>query len=114
MGNLFLGVLLGAAIGYGISRIRVKNNQNEEFEICHFEIVKFSDIISLSKIISSNISVGSNEILVLLKRDNEFILTYYNENKKQVYSGKSFKIYSNEMDESLRLAFGDKDMIIIE
>jgi len=115
MEKIIIGTVVGGLAVYGFFYL-LRNNKNEleNIETKKYDILKFSDVISLSKELTKETGIPVNQDLVLLKINGDYIITFYDNTKSEIVEGKAIKLQCNVIDESLRLAFGDKDMLIIE
>lgn len=111
-------IIIGAAVGglavYGFFYMLNNNKKTESIEIKKYDILKFSDVVLMAKELTKETGIPENQNLVLLKVNKDYIITFYDNAKSEIVEGKTLQLQCNTIDESLRLAFGDKDMIIIE
>lgn len=115
MEKVLIGAVAGGLAIYGLYYFMTQNKNNGEFlKTEKFDVLKFSDVIKLSKELTKDTGIPQNQKLVLLKIEKDYIITFYDEAKSEIVEGKSIKLECNDIDESLRLTFGDKEMLIIE
>lgn len=117
MEKIIIGAVVGGLAVYGFFYLlRNNNNKNEleNIETKKYDILKFSDVVLMAKELTKETGIPENQNLVLLKVNKDYIITFYNNTKSEIVEGKMLQLQCNTIDESLRLAFGNKDMIIIE
>lgn len=117
MDKVLIGVVAGglAALGaYLILSSRKSGDKNNEMKDVNYQILKFSDVVAESKNLIEDQEIPANQKLVLLKNDENYILAFFDTLKNEVVEKKSIVITCTGIDETLKLAFGDKEMLILE
>ncbi len=117
-------IVIGAAVigglaVYGFYYLLTQKKDNSEgksefIKTEKYDILKFSDVMVLSKSLVKDNRILENQKLVIVKVNKDYIITFYDETSSKIIDEKTIKIQCNSIDESLRLAFGDKGMLVIE
>lgn len=119
MEKILIGALAGGVIIYGAYYLLKKNNSSKSnfknyFDTLEYDVLRFSDVLEQSKRMTKDYGISENRKLVLLKVDNDYIITFYDQVTNEIIESKTILLKCKEIDESLRLAFDDKTMIVIE
>ena len=109
MEKMIIGALAGGLAIYGLYYLLTHK------KVKKFDTLKFSDVMELSKDLIKDTGISQNQNLVLLKVDGKgHMITFYDKVKSEIIQETTIILECNNIDESLRLAYGDKDMIVIE
>lgn len=121
--GLIIGIVLGVS-AVAIGAYLYKNlNAKSNFEVREYKFLKFSDVIELSRNFFNKYNISKNEILVVLKlreeqlklfpSDAKYVITTYNKVSGEISDSNTIVIKCTEVDETLKLQFSDKDMLVI-
>lgn len=116
--KIILGIAVGAAlIGIGVYYIRKNENKikrKHNQKRLEYEVLKFSDVLNLVNDNYVKSDLKEDELIVLIRHKEDYVLTVYNKMSDAISDGNTLTISTKELDENLTLAFGSKDMIILE
>ncbi|WP_233900866.1 hypothetical protein [Tenacibaculum piscium] len=112
-------ILAVVIIAFFIYKFLKKEEPSLNFEKKELDIFKMSDLIQLAKELAPE-GVPEGLVRICLHIDaypkvneGDYVITFYNKNKGEIVDDKTIIIKCNQIDESLKQAFGDKEMLIL-
>lgn len=87
------------------------NKKKNMVKVKKYDCLKFSEVVKLTKEYEDK---NENESIVLLKKENNYILTLFDNQTNEINQENIILLECNSIDENLSVLFGEKGMILIE